>query len=204
MVLLQTAFGVLHPSVREELISCEVDAGEFERLINLEQKAFDQDFTGGWRAVAARDGCGVAAGELIKAYIVYSKPKAPENLSILRWHAGQVFASAGHEEAALPLFRAAYEDVSKRKAWNLYVDATIAFIETDEEQLQETRDALAELRPSAEEQAARRKMMTDNPNINFPEGFVDQPQNLNVVEQLLSCIGLSYREAYQKAAPCES
>src|SRR4051794_36183667 len=37
-------------------------------LLALDQKAFDQDLAGGWRAVAASPGCELAAADLIRDY----------------------------------------------------------------------------------------------------------------------------------------
>ena len=49
------------------LADCGVDATERERLLSLDEDAFNQDFDGGWRMVSfLHDGaCKVAAAELL-------------------------------------------------------------------------------------------------------------------------------------------
>lgn len=199
--VLTSAFAVLPEAAQAELKRCGVDAAELDRLLALDEQAFDQDQKGGWRAIKRKDGCGKAAGEAIKAYILYSVPTPPRDHEILRWHAGQALAIAGFEQEALPFFRGSYgrtgkEEGGKKDAYDYYIDATIAFIENDEEALLAAREALAAFVPSEEEQAFRRKFLADNPNITMPEGFVDQPQNMTVVDDLIACFGKPYGETY--------
>ena len=191
------AYDLFPETQQDALRACNVDRGEFHRLMGLSQKAFDQDFEGGWRAVAYQDGCEDMAGEIIKAYMLYSAPHAPEQLRILRWHAGQVKAGAGKTQEALALFAGAYNpDPEDGTAWNLYVDATIGFLNQDKESIQTAYDTLSGIIVSEETKASRRKFLVENPNITMPPGFIDEPQNLGVVKTLLECFGRSYSEAY--------
>lgn len=199
LLLLQSAFAALPPASQAELERCGVDEAALNEYLALEQNDFDQDFKGGWRGVSYRDGCSMAAAELIKAYILYSVPTEPKNLSLLRWHAGQALATDGFEADALPFFRGAYHQsikIGEPDPWNLYVDATIAFLENDREGLVKARDRLAAVPVTDEEKAAKQKFLDDNPEIFMPEDFVDDPGNLSVVKGLLACFGQSYREAY--------
>lgn len=187
----QAAIDDLGPARTERLAACGVDAERLAALLALDQQAFDQDFTGGWRTVAARDGCDTATADLIEVWRDHSPNKTSD--SILHWHAGQMRAHAGETDAAIALFNASR---SESRAWNLYVDASIAFLRGDRPALEAARAELATLTPSEELQAARRSIMADNPEIVFPDGFVEQPQNLNVVDRFLACFGGSYAGAY--------
>ncbi|MGX6646309.1 hypothetical protein ACWCOP_00010 [Maricaulaceae bacterium MS644] len=175
----------------ERLARCGVDKARLESLLALDQDAFDQDMDGGWRVVAGQDGCRAAAADLIEVWRDHSANREAD--FILDWHAGQMRAMAGEPQAAIVLLERAKTD---SEAWNHYADATIAFLERDRAALAAARAELAELRPSEEEMAARRQFLEDNPTITMPEGFVEQPQNLSVVDRLLSCFEGSYAGAY--------
>lgn len=198
IALVQSLFGLLPDEAQAELTRCGVDAEELDSFLAMDQQSFDQDFFGGWREVQAREGCATGAAELIKAYILYSKPTEPKNLGILRWHAGQVYAGEGRTDEAVAFFRGTYNEVEgdQDRAWNFYVDATLAFLAGDREGLVKARDALAEIPVSEEEKAARQEFLDNNPNVTMPDGFLDQPMNLSVVNDLLDCFGRSYEKAY--------
>jgi hypothetical protein len=187
----QAARADLGPERTARLESCGVDAGRLDALLALDQQAFDQDVSGGWRTVAARPGCDAAAADLIEVW----RDHAPgaESARMLNWHAGQMRAFAGERDAAVALFDDARGDA---RAWSLYVDASIAFLQRDRAALEAARAELATLTPSAGQQAARRRFLLDNPDISMPEGFVDEPQNLNVVDRLSACFDGSYAGAY--------
>jgi len=95
------------------------------------------------------------------------------------------------------LFSGAYKpDPHKGRAWNLYADATIAFLQQDKAALQKAHDTLAALPVSEEEKASRRQFLKDNPNVTLPDGFIDAPQNLSPVRDFLNCFDRPYAEAY--------
>ncbi len=190
------AYAQLAPDARERLTACDVDAERFDALMQLEHDAFDQDMDGGWRAVARQDGCEHAAADLLVAYMGHSPHFNPEQPGVIGWHAGQLLAVAGETEQAIPYFEA--RRVGERD-WVLYVDASLAFLQRDRAAAEAARAELAELRPSEEMMAARRQFLADNPNITMPEGFVEQPQNLGVVDRLLACWDMSYADAYSGA-----
>lgn len=188
---------------RAALSACEVGPAELEDYLSLGQHAFDQDLDGGgWRGLSYEEGCEPAAAALIQAYILYSRPMPPDSHTILRWHAGQVLAGLGRTDEALAYFGGTYhaEDESHGSAWNRYADATIAFLEDDYDALIEARDALALLKPSAEEVAERREWYESNPDTAAKfrdwEEKITQPQNMHVVESLIACFGRPYSEAY--------
>lgn len=164
---------------------------ELERLLALDADAFDQTMDGGWRPIAGA-GCFVQAAELIDEYVRMrpglDRDDNPDRI-IFRFHAGQLYATAGRTDVALDRFRESYqaeeliasleEDPDDAdaavglRAWNAYVDATIAFLEQD--------------RPALE---AARARVARGPEFN------GEPMNLSVVDRFLEHFGSSYAAAY--------
>jgi hypothetical protein len=190
------AYAQLESDAHERLMACEVDAERFDALMRLEHNAFDQDMDGGWRRIARQDGCEHAAADLLVAYMDHSANFDPARPGVIGWHAGQLLAMAGETQQAIPYFEA--KRVGERD-WVLYVDASLAFLRRDRTAAEAARAELAELRPSEEMMAARRQFLADNPQITMPEGFVEEPQNLSVVDRLLACWDMSYADAYSGA-----
>lgn len=173
---------------------CGIEEAALQQLISLDPWAFDQDMQGGWRVVARQQGCEPAAAALIETYLHFAPQLDAQSFPILRWHAGQMHASSGGAEAAIAWFHAAKKPGDD--AWNLYADATIAFLQDDRQAAETARAQLATFMPSEAEQEARRQAIAENPHMTFPDGFVTQPQNLNVVDKLLACWGRPYAQAY--------
>ncbi|WP_306014942.1 hypothetical protein [Oceanicaulis sp. MMSF_3324] len=190
------AYAQLSPEARDRLAACDVDAARFETLMALDHNAFDQDMRGGWRPVGQQDGCEHAAADLLVAYMNHSPHYNPSRPGVVGWHAGQMLAMAGQADQAIAYFETSR---SETQAWNLYVDATIAFMRRDRAAAEAARAELATLRPSEAEMAARRQFLADNPRIRMPEGFVEQPDNLPVVDRLLLCWDHPYADAYSGA-----
>ena len=195
-------FALYDEARQAELRACGVDETALADLLALDMNAFDQDFSGGWRAIEYRDGCSVAAATVIEAYTLYSTPHAPQgSLVMLRWHAGQALANAGAYDQARAFFAGSYQPGSDQGSaeWNLYVDGTLAFLDRDQGALMAARTVLAAMPVSAEERAARQAFLDDNPRISMPDGFVDEPSNLNVLDDFLACWDRSYADAYGPA-----
>lgn len=190
------AYAVLDADVRLGLATCDVDGAEFDRLMALPQKAFDQDFQGGWRPIGDTEGCYDAAGDLILAYMAYSVPVAPDRLQILRWHAGQMKAFAGKNTDALALFAGTYE-AEDDVEWKYYVDATLAFLKQDLSGIETAYEKLSTFEVSDESKASRQRFLDENPNITMPDGFLTEPANLLVIKRLSDCFGRPYKEAYR-------
>ena len=188
------AYAQLSAPAQERLTNCGVDEARFEALMALDPQGFDQDFSGGWRPVGQEPGCERAAADLLIAYMDHSPNFNPDQPGVIGWHAGQMLAMSEETEQAIAYFDGARFGSAE---WNLYVDATIAFLQRDRAAAEAARAELATLRPSAEQIAARRQFLADNPDITMPEGFVDQPQNLGVVDRLLTCWDASYAAAYE-------
>ena len=69
-------------------------------------------------------------------------------------------------------------------------------LQRDRKVLAALRNELAALPVSEEEQAARRQFLEENPNVSMPESFVEEPQNLSVLDRLLRCFDSEYAAAY--------
>ena len=152
------------------------------RLLALDATQFDQDLDGGWRAVARQPGCFGAAADLIRDYHAVLSQKS----FLLYWHEGQVRAMNGDSSRATQLFEMSY-NLDDTIGWNIYVDATIAFMKQDRTALVKAYLALLDLPvpPNAQ--------LDQNGN-SLADSW---PPNKKVVENLLACFGQEYRVAYQ-------
>ena len=150
-------------------------------LLALDQRAFDQDLDGGWRAIARSEPCIEVAADLIRDY----RQTHSLESEILYWHEGQLRAQAGANEEAIELFERTHRPREDPSGWNQYVDATIAFLQDDRVALLNARGALSRLpRPPG------------LPTRNRSGNPISWPPNLNVVDMLVACFGRPYKEAY--------
>jgi hypothetical protein len=167
-------------------ISCQVDA---RAEMRLDERHFDQDMEGGWRALDSR-GCKREAADLIRSYRL-AKPRADDRM--LLWHEGQLRAGLGQTREAIKLFSRARMPVSKDDdGWNLYVRGTIAFLQKDRRTLLLARGALA---------ALPRPRTPETMTINGEVVAIPWPPNLNVLDGFLKCFGQPYDVAYRCAKP---
>lgn len=158
------------------------------RLLALDEAAFDQDLTGGWRALEMR-GCEAEAADLIRDYR-RSGPR--RDVGILSWHEGQLRADIGQYRAAISLFkRARRKPADDTIGWNFYVDGSIAFLRGDRMALERARARLARVPPPPDPPVF---------DINGKTVPVAWPLNLNVLDGFIKCFGRPYREAYSSAA----
>jgi hypothetical protein len=165
--------------------SPEVCAFDRAKMLALDEQAFDQDFTGGWRTLQ-REECWLVAADLIRDYRLAKSPAS----KILFWHEGQMRAFAGQTEPAILLFETTRESTFNDPfGWNLYVDATIAFLNKDKPALLKARAILAKI-PKPQ-----------NVDLSFKDaqGRVVQftwPPNLHVLDGFLKCFEQPYKVAY--------
>jgi len=142
----------------------------------------------GWRQLAL-EGRFKEAAELIDRYLKRHKNLDVSQFANLHFHAGQLYAFADRNDVALERFqKAKYDpipevDPVQMKAffeeWNIYVEATIAFIKKDRIKLLECRTQMANI-----------------PNISR------EMSNLSVVDSLIRNFGKPYFEAF--GAPRET
>ncbi|RYF48491.1 MAG: hypothetical protein EOO38_09985 [Cytophagaceae bacterium] len=174
--------------------SCEYDRG---RLLALDENQFDQDMAGGWRALASTPGCALVAADLLRDY----RETHYKNSGILFWHEAQVRADAGQYSEAIALMKRAYKPVEADKAgWNLYVDATIAFLRRDRAALEQAKLKLAAVQPPVG--ADIPPVINGYMEADFADGSkrkIRWPINIDVVEGLENCFDKLYVEAYNDA-----
>ena len=166
-------------TIEPSAFMCIFDRAE---LLALDEHSFDQDMNGGWRAVARHEECTEIAADLIREY----RETRGSTSTILYWHEGQLRASAGSTDEAIRLFE------KSRKAndpvgWNLYVDASIAFLKRDMPALLAARVALASL-PRPED--------FDPRDAQGNAVVISWPLNLSFVDGFITCFDREYKEAY--------
>lgn len=157
---------------------CEFDR---EKMLALDQNAFDQDMNGGWRKLGNTPKCQAVAADLIRDYRAHHKNDA----LILYWHEGQTRAGIGQNIEAIALFEKSRHVPDNGSGWNQYVDATVAFLHGDRKAFDAARKELASLPRQA------------GYDLKYPDGReVPWPMNLEVVDGLGKCFDKSYNEAY--------
>ncbi|MFA5988335.1 MAG: hypothetical protein WC803_01850 [Sphingomonas sp.] len=157
-------------------------------VLALNEDAFDQDLTKGWRALKNR-GCLAEAADLLRDY---RDANTRKRASILFWHEGQLRASLNQTEAAIALFEKSRKPEAQDEiGWNHYVDGSIAFLRHDRPALQQARDTLARL-PAPKE--------LPNFTLNGQKVPVAWPLNLNVLDGFLKCFDKPYAVAYSSDA----
>ncbi|WP_246606458.1 hypothetical protein [Novilysobacter antarcticus] len=167
-------------------------------LLALDEEAFDQDPSGGWRTVAKTPGCELAAADLLNAY----RTKHSKVSAVLAWHEGQLRAMAGQYERAIPLLNKDRKPPGQDPAgWNYYVDATLAFLRHDKPALLNARQQLAAV-PYAEGMGLpplKNGYFEIPGQPGHPATRMRWPPNIDVVDGLVACFGKSYSEADGKA-----
>jgi hypothetical protein len=137
---------------------------------------------GGWRAIAQHEECTTIAADLIRDY----REAHGSTSTILYWHEGQLRASAGSTDEAIRLFEKSRK-TDDAYGWNLYADASIAFLKHDLPALLAARAALARLPRPKDFDPRDAKGNVVN---------VTWPLNLNVVDGFIRCFNRPYKEAY--------
>lgn len=168
--------------------SCDHDR---TRMVAMTPAAFDQDPTGGWRAVSAREGCKGVAADLIAAHREAQRAvMSSEELHASYWHEGQLRADTGDIDQAVRLLMAGVRPEREADGFEEYALGTIAFLRRDRRALQVARDRLAALPPSESWPTAR---------ADFKARYgveLTWPLNLDVLDGLLNCFDRPYSEAY--------
>jgi hypothetical protein len=174
--------------------SCEYDRA---RLLALDENQFDQDMSGGWRALASTPGCALVAADLLHDY----REAHHKDSGLLFWLEAQVRADAGQYPEAVALMKRAYKPADADKAgWNPYVDATIAFLRRDRKALEQARAKLAAVQPPVG--AGMPPVINGYMEVDFADGSkrkIRWPINIDVVEGLENCFDQPYVEAYKDA-----
>lgn len=153
-------------------------------ILKLGVDAFDQDLSGGWRALAERPECVEVAADLVHKYREHQQSM----INILYWHEGQLRAGRGENDAAIAPFELSRQPGDER-GWNEYVDATIAFLKHDKPALLAARAKLSRRPPGPE------FIESNGQRISLPPG----PMNLAVVDKLIKHYGQTYNDAYDSS-----
>lgn len=176
----------------QQLSAAECGASP-SKYLDMSFRDFDQTLDGGWRTIAKREGCELAAAELIALY----RNRALDNAHDLDWHEAQVRAHFGQTEKALELFRRnlAYEkskpDEHRSESNILKAEATVAFFERDLSALRATRARLAALpKPDGYDEGIA-KFKQRYPTLTPPTW----PLNLDIVDGFIMCFDKPYSEA---------
>ena len=165
------------------------------RLLALDENHFDQDMSGGWRALASTPGCTVVAADLLHDY----RETHQKDSELLFWHEAQLRADAGQYPEAIALMKRAYKPVEADKAgWNPYVDATIAFLRKDRHALERAKANLNAVQPPVGDGIP--PVINGYMEVELPDGSkrkIRWPINIDVVEGLQNCFEQPYVEAYK-------
>ncbi len=113
---------------------------KYDDLLKKDPWTFDQDEENGWRALD-NNGKYLEAAKLIEKYLaanleeVKKFKKYPNMDKLMFFHAGQLYATEGTEyyQEAIKQFKKAYR--GDREDWNIYINATIAFLNADQNEL---------------------------------------------------------------------
>jgi len=143
--------------------------------LGLDFDTFDQSAGAGWRHLA-ENGRFLEAANLIDSYIKKHKNLNESQMTILYFHAGQMYAFSDDYQTAIDRFnKSTYaEELSELPVrWNAYVHATIAFLKKDLTRLKECREEIA-----------------DGPALQ------GEKANLDVVDRLIKHFDEAYSKAY--------
>ena len=164
-------------------------------MLALDYDRFDGDQAEGWRPLADRPGCELAAAEVLAAYRTDNAAKVTDTQRrALFWSEGQLRATAGQTASAIELM-----DLSRAgdpsAANTLYAEATMAFLRHDRPALMKARAALAATPPPA-------TFPADAAEVKARYGLIiTWPPHLAVVDRLVACFGKSYALAYGQGCP---
>jgi hypothetical protein len=195
IILLKCSPTEAHSNSTPSPLSCKFDADVF---LVQDFDTFDQS-QDGWRKISAVKGCEEAAANLISQYrythgltvnkmALGDENREYTNASTLYFHEAQIRAEIGHISVAKDYFRLSMHE--SFGDWNLYVKATLAFIEKDRGQLKRLRNQLATLPVPKDftyiDEDGKRKS-------GRPDWW---PANLKILDSFLRCFDRSYAEAY--------
>ncbi|NNF81853.1 MAG: hypothetical protein HKM99_03860, partial [Flavobacteriaceae bacterium] len=155
------------------IMGCEGKANDDKKLqdslMSLSFDEFDQTMDGGWRTYAQNEDYETAT-KLIKIYLE-KEGLEPFQLRVLNFHCGQMLALMNENEEAIPHMEASFKSEEDVMHWNVYVEATIAFLRKDRETFDLKKQELME-------------------KSVFPDG----DSNLKVLELLENSFDSTYKE----------
>lgn len=126
---------------------CALTAAEERTMLEASYGEFDLGMgASSWRSLLNR-GCAGDAAIIVGKYIAAHKASlAEEEIRLLSFHEGQTRALDGQKKPAIPPLREALAG-NPSPEWRAYVEATIAFLDSDKSALQAARERYAALSP---------------------------------------------------------
>ena len=191
VALLQTAAPV--PAT----VATDACAYDREAMMALSPDAFDQDLSGGWRALEEKPGCTEAAADLLKDWREAHRAELKiGDLHINYWHEGQLRAGLdGQTQRAIRLLMAGVNPQVDGDGFQDYALGTVAFLNGDRAGLEAARARLAAT-PEPDNWAEVTASFREKYNVQ-----IKWPMNLDVLDGLIACFGKSYDEAYGDCRP---
>lgn len=161
-------------------------------ILALAPNDFDQNSSGGWRAVQSNPACVQVAGDLVRDYRkLHWGTLTVHQLHINYFHEGQLRAIGGNNRQAVPLLMAGVQPEGGDDIdFADYALGTIAFLQGDHGSLVAARERLSTL-PEPEKYRRDRLEAEAKGENSFP-----WPWNLDVLDGLIACFGKPYAEAY--------
>lgn len=125
-----------------------ISCSDYSRYLSMSYDEFDQTDGQGWRKFSTTGTKDYnKAAEIIEYYIANKKYIPKEDIYMLHWHAGQMYAEDNKYPQALEHFSKSFlvEVNLHDKYWNNYVRATIAFLNKDLASLKMIKETMSEL-----------------------------------------------------------
>lgn len=128
----------IHSYAQSELKQQTIDS-----LMKLSFDEFDQDMEGGWRYYSNKEDFETAT-VLIKLYLKKHPEIEVSKRGVMSFHCGQMLALLDKNEEAIPYMEASKKKEKDVMNWDVYVDATVAFLKKDREAFDKKKSELKE------------------------------------------------------------
>lgn len=198
-MLTALAFAALLQTAAPAPATVAPDACAYDReaMMALSPDAFDQDLSGGWRALEEKPGCTEAAANLLRDWREAHRAELKiGDLHINYWHEGQLRAGLdGQTERAVRLLLAGVNPQVEGDGFQDYALGTVAFLNGDRAGLEAARARLAAT-PEPENWAEATASFREKYGVQ-----IKWPMNLEVLDGLIACFGKGYDEAYGDCRP---
>jgi len=179
------------PAPAPELTMAPACAYDREAMMALSPDAFDQDLSGGWRALEQKPGCTETAADLLADWREAHRAELKiGDLHINYWHEGQLRAGLGQTQRAVRLLMAGVNPEVQGDGFQEYAIGTVAFLNGDRAGLEAARARLAAT-PEPDNWAETTASFREKYGVT-----IKWPMNLEVLDGLIACFGKPYDEAY--------
>ncbi|MCA0131704.1 hypothetical protein [Winogradskyella alexanderae] len=121
----------------------ELSQKTIDSIMELSFYEFDQNMDGGWRYYSNKEDF-ESATTLIKLYLEKHQDIESAKRGIISFHCGQMLALLDKNEEAIPYMEASKMKENDVMNWDVYVDATIAFLKKERETFDKKKAELKE------------------------------------------------------------